>query len=142
VSRSDVVTNMRPSFSLSTLLILSRAASSCADASQLPSLAVFDLVPLPRPRAAGADADFSSALVSTADMVHRRRKPYISKICLWCGSASCSSASMSAWTESACVDRAETIRSRILPSVAGGICAENLDFRKSLQSGSMSQILE
>jgi hypothetical protein len=133
---------MRPSLSLSTLLMRSRAVSNCAEASQVASfpLPVLVFAPLPRPLAAGADADFSSALVSTAEMVHLRRKPYISSRFLWCGIASWSSASRSACMMSACVDSAEDIRSSILLRMAGGICDECLDSRNSLQLGSVSYV--
>ena len=143
MSRSDVVTNIRPSLSLSTLLMRSRAVSSCAEASQTTSLPAPDLgfAALPRPLAAGAEADFSSALVSTAEMVHLRRKPYISSRFLWCGIASWSSASRSAWMMSACVDKAEVMRSRILLRMAGGICDECLDSRNRLLLGSLSYVL-
>lgn len=118
----------------------SRAVSSWAEASQTTSLPppAFAFVPLPRPRAAGAEADFSSALVSTAEMVHRRRNPYISSRFLWCGIASWSSASRSAWIMSVCVDSAEEMRSSILLRMAGGICDECLDSRNSLELGSLS----
>ena len=137
VSSSDVVTNMRPSLSRRTLLIRSRAVSNCAEASHVPSLATpdFAFVTLPRPRAAGADADFSRALVSTAEMVHRRRKAYISKMVLWYGIVSCSSASRSACIMSAWVESAETKRSRILLRMAGGIWGEDLDRTKRAQLG-------
>lgn len=144
MSRSDVVSNMRPSLSFSTLLIRSSAVSSCAEASQEPSLLtiVLDLAPLPFPRAAGADVDFSSARVSMAEMVHRSRKPYISRMVLWWGIASCSSASRSACITSACVDSAETMRSRILLRIGGGICEDALDSLNKLDPGTVSQVLE
>ena len=76
VSRSDVVTKIFPSLSRKTLHMVPSADSSWAEESQLPSLPT-SFLPLgfPRPRMGAAVDDFSAALVSTAEMVHCRRKP-------------------------------------------------------------------
>lgn len=84
VSRSLVVRKILESLSFNTLHMMSRAAWSWLAESHAPSLSLAaPFLALPRPRATGAAEDFSAALVSTAAMVHCRRKPYISRSCLW-----------------------------------------------------------
>lgn len=139
VSRSEVVTKILANFNFITLLITSSAVWSCPEESQFTSLfaLALDLAPFPpRPLAAGAEADFSVALVSTAATVHCSKNPKTSNSCLWCCIVSCSSASKSAWTMSACAERPETIRSSILLRALSGIWEEVLSRRERSQSES------
>src|SRR5436190_10956355 len=97
VSRSEVVTNILPSFSFNTLHIVSIAIWIWTDESHVPSFGLdFVLLDLPAPRLAGAAAGGRSAsFVSTAERVHCSKKPYISRSCLWCCTTSVSSDSRS-----------------------------------------------
>src|SRR5690606_7643923 len=78
VSLSDVVMKILDSFNFKTLHMMSRAAWSCDEESQLPSLSLAAAFPLgfPLPLDMGTvDEDFSAAFVSTVAIVHCSRKP-------------------------------------------------------------------